>query len=533
MAAEILDLRDGKPWPEWATVGGCLGRVIRKGKTSKMFRIVFVVPLILAPLCAQESQEEPRMVDLNIVAVDGHGAPINDLTRDDFQVADAGKPQKIAFFRHRERALTPPPQLGPDEFSNRSAANVPRATLILFDLMNETFATRGATANMLVQDLQALESPDYIYLYLITVNGQLFPVHGLPGSEGEPMPEDGQPWTHHVKPLLDQALRAVLQVRDPGILEDVQYRAEITFRVLDAVAAQLSSVPGRKSIVWLSDGVPIELGPHRSDTGDFVDFTPLLRQMSESMERCGVSIYPVRTIMIGSPSNIDGASHDGMSSLDTLDTFAHMTGGRPDAGKDVGAAVRQAIRDMRTSYQIGYYPPGANWDDKFHKLRITCARKGVHIQAKTGYYAWREAPGTHSNDAMLAALSARFDAGEIGLRARLASDPKTAGARTLEARIDAHDVVLVHEGNAYEGQLRLAIAGMIPGARPQTTQIIPLNLHFSQQERDQALGQGIGFAQQIRLPRDASAIRLIVYDRSSQAVGSVTVPLAASANANH
>lgn len=493
----------------------------------------FVLPLLLAPLFAQDSQEEPRMVDLNVVAVDNHGAPITDLTRDDFAVTDSGKPQKIAFFRHRDSARTPPPQLGPNEFSNRSAANVPRATLILFDLLNESFGTRGTTANRLIQDLQSLESPDYVYLYVVTVNGRLFPVHGLPGSEGEPIPEDGQPWTHHAKPLIDQALRTVLQVRDPGILMDVQYRAELTFNVLNAVAAELSSVPGRKSIVWLSDGVPIELGPRRSDTGDWVDFTPLLRQMTENMDRANVSIYPVRTIMLGSPANVDGANHDGVSSLDTLDTFAQLTGGRPDAGKDARAAVRQAISDMRTSYQIAYYPPPSNWDDKFHKLRITCARKGVRIQAKTGYYAWREAPGTHTNQAMMAALSARFDAAEIGLRAKLAPDPKNAHDTHLDASIDAHDIVLVHHGDAYDGQLRLAIAGLMPGARPQSSALIPLDLHYSAPQRDQALAQGIAFTQEIRVPEGAAAIRLIVYDRSSQAVGSVTIPMASPGDPNH
>jgi len=232
----------------------------------------------------------------------------------------------------------------------------------------------------------------------------------------------------------------VLQIREPGVVEDVEWRARVTFSALNAIAADLSRVPGRKSIVWLSDGVPIELGPHRSDYGDFVDFTPLLRQISEAMDRSGVAIYPVRMILIGSPNNIDGAKYDGMSSLSALDLFAHMTGGRADAGKDVGAAVRQAISDMRTSYQIGYYPPVSNWDGKFHKLRIVCARKGVRIQAKTGYYAWHGTPGEQSTEAMQAALSTRFDAAEIGLRASLL--PQGGGTVKLVAHIDAQDVVL-------------------------------------------------------------------------------------------
>ncbi len=500
-----------------------------------MFRPFLFLPLVLAPAMApllgsDDAATEPRMVDLNVVALDSHGAPVTDLTRDDFRVTDNGKPQAIAFFRHRDSAAELIPQLAPGEFSNRTAANVPRATLILFDLLNEKFGTRGTTANNLIQDLQALESPDYVYLYILTVNGQLFPVHGLPGAEGETRPPNGGPWTHNAKAMIDQALKDTLSVRDPLIVQDVEYRARLTFAALDALAGQLASVPGRKCIVWLSDGVPIALGPRRSDSGDFVDFTPLLRQMGEAMDRSAVSIYSVRTIMLGSPDNIDGAGYDGEASLQTLDTFAQLTGGRPDAGKDAGAAVRQALIDMRTSYQIGFYPPPNAWDDKFHKLRIVCSRKNVRIQAKNGYYAWREPPGTHSNDAMLAALSTRFDAAEIGLRARLAPDSKTH-TLAVEAHVDAHDVVLVHQGDAYNGQLRVALAGLAVGARPRSSPPVPLNLHFSAQERDRALQEGIGFQQDVNVSDDIGAVRVIVYDRNSEAIGSVTIPISAAMRA--
>ncbi len=95
-------------------------------------------------------------------------------------------------------------------------------------------------------------------------------------------------------------------------------------------------------------------------------------------------------IQIGSGKMIAPAG-SGIGSVATLNELAELTGGRSDAGKDIGAALRQAINDMRTSYQIGYCRP-ANWDDKFHKLLVTCTRKGVRIQSKTGYFAWRRAP---------------------------------------------------------------------------------------------------------------------------------------------
>lgn len=81
-------------------------------------------------------------MDLNVIALDNHGQPVNDLTSDDIQVSDAGKQQKIAFFRHNDSKLSLAPVLGPNEFSNRAGTQVPHATVILFDLLNESFGTR-------------------------------------------------------------------------------------------------------------------------------------------------------------------------------------------------------------------------------------------------------------------------------------------------------------------------------------------------------------------------------------------------------
>jgi hypothetical protein len=306
---------------------------------------------------------------------------------------------------------------------------------------------------------------------------------------------------------------------------DVTYRVRLTYAGLNAVAGELSRVPGRKSLVWLTDGVPMELGPNRSDTGDYVDFTPLLRQMSEAFDRSGVAIYPVRQVMIGSPESMGGAGTTGLGSLATLDTFAEMTGGRRDAGKDIGAAVRQAISDMRTSYQIGYYPPASNWDDKFHKLRITCTRKSVRIQAKTGYYAWEEPPGVRSEQAIDSAVSTTFDAAEIGLRATLSPDPKGGHMVRLNARIDIRDVVLVPAGDSFNAELRLAVVGYAPGFDPKRGATRPLDLHLSAQDRDKALQDGVPFAQDLELPEQIKRLRLIVFDRNSNAIGSLTIPI--------
>lgn len=484
-------------------------------------------------LCAQApppflgqpvTQGEPQMVDLNVVALDGHGQPVTDLTRDELRVTDSGKPQALTLFRHRDDALAAPRALAPNEVSNRGRDNVPRATMVLFDMLNEKFGTRGYTVNQLAHDLGALESADYVYLYFVTLDGRLVAIHGLPGPEGEAPAPGGVPWTRQIKPLLDRAMRTFTQVRPVDDL-DPTYRVQMTYAALDAAAGELARVPGRKSLVWLTDGIPIELGPNRSDTGDFVDFTPLLRQMTETFDRAGVAIYPARQVMMGSPDSMGGPGTSGLGSMDTLSQFADLTGGRPDGGKDIGAAVRQAMSDARTSYQIGYFPPESNWDDKFHKLRVTCTRKGVRIQAKTGYYAWHEPAGARSEQALASVMNTTFDAAEIGLRGSLARDAKNPRRLRLNAHVDARDVAFVHEGNGYHAELRYALIGLAAGHRPAAGPVTPLNLNLTQQARDKALPEGIPIDQDLELAPEITRVRLAVFDRGSNAIGSVTLTI--------
>ncbi len=509
------------------------------------FRFALGLAFVLAALRADDSQE-PRLLTVDVVAVDSHGQPVNDLTADDFQVTDANKAEKMVFFRHRDATLWQVPKLAPNEFSNRDGSAITHATVILFDLMNESFSTRGTAADQINKCLENLESADDVYLYLLTVEGRLFGVHGLPGAEEHPEP-DAAPWNKKIKPLMDRALRDVLRTRPVEV--DVAIRVQLTFAALDAMGAQLSRIPGRKNVVWVTDGVPITLGAARSDTGEAVDFTPELRRLSESLTRSGIALYPVRQLMIGTPDRIGGTSGGfgatggldesggagspgsgrsqvsaatenvgaGTQSLNTLNTLAELTGGRPSMGKDTCAALKQARSDNRVGYQIGYYPQESNWDGKFHKLRVTSKRKGVRIQAKAGYFAWVDDPGAGSEQAIHSVSTTEFDAAEIGLRGSLE-------ATKLTARIDARDIALAQEGDHYAGQLRLGIIGYQADGRPQSSKTIPLDLHYSAEERDKALKEGITFSRDLPTA-GLIKIRLIVYDRGSSAIGSLTIPV--------
>lgn len=468
-----------------------------------------------------DETSDPRLLDFTVVAVDGQGRPVSGLTSADFQVVDEGKRQQISFFHQFDdkQLLTPAPVAG--EVSNRNPGSNQRVTLVLFDLLNEHFDTRAITSNQIVKDLQRIEAPNGLYLYMLTLEGRIFAVHGLSGP-GEVAKPDAAPWTKGIKPLLDGAMNAVLRARPVDI--DVNVRVQMTLNALDAIAAQLSVFPGRKSIVWVTDGIPLALTPNRSDTGDFVDYTPALRQLSDAFDRSGTAIYPVQQIMMGSQ---DGFSGGGIESKAALDEISGLTGGRPTSGKDVGAAVARAMGDSEATYRIGYYASPKTWDSKFHKLRITCTRKGVKIQARTGYYAYPEPVNSRAQRAVDSALASTADAAEIGLAGTATPDPQAPDQVHLALRVDANDVALAQDGDAYSGQLRLVLAGYQPDGRVSNSPLIPFDLHYNAAERDHSLKEGIPFAQDVKIGKDVSKVRMVVFDRGSNAVGSLTIPIQA------
>jgi VWFA-related protein len=142
--------------------------------------IVVGLVLALAPLQqAQTPQPESNLIYLNVIAVDAHGDPVTDLTSGDFQIADEGKPQKISFFRHRDEKPEPASSLKPNQFSNRVRGGPTHATVILYDLLNETAGERGKALSELIRFLQPLDAANDLYLYLLTTDGLLYPVHGL------------------------------------------------------------------------------------------------------------------------------------------------------------------------------------------------------------------------------------------------------------------------------------------------------------------------------------------------------------------
>jgi len=48
---------------------------------------------------------------------------------------------------------------------------------------------------------------------------------------------------------------------------------------------------------------------------------------------------------------------------------------------------RQIAEELRTSYELAYYPTNTNKDDAFRKIVIRAKQAGVKVRTKTGYFS--------------------------------------------------------------------------------------------------------------------------------------------------
>jgi VWFA-related protein len=451
-----------------------------------------------------------------VVATDERGQPVTDLTAADFRITDAGKAQKVTILRQYDSRRRPAGSPRPGEYSNRAEANVPRATLILFDMLNEDADMQGSVGDFLARELQSLESADYLYLYLLTPEPRLYPVRGLPGTEAETPGAAGAPWTKNIKALMEQSAKKANTLRRREMRVDERVR--LTHSALERIGALLARVPGRKSLVWVTRGVPLSLG----SGFDEVDYEPWFRRLGLAFARAAIAVYPVQ--QGGAPS----AGYLPLRSQDTLRLVAELTGG-PKTADAIGAAVRQAMSDVRSGYVLGYYPPQENWDGGFHKVLVSCDRKGVRLQVKAGYDATDQAADT-DEAALDGALASSFDAADIGIRGSASAGttpPGVTGGRMthFEFRIEPSDLRLTREGDRYTARLALQLAGFLADGKAERLRVVPLDVDLSAEEHAKAAGNGLLFTRDVLLGETVKRMRLVVFDRGTHAVGSLTIPL--------
>ena len=232
--------------------GGMSGdgaRLVRDNRFMKtwMFAVWICSAAGISGQSVEPSHAAPPLVNLNVVAKDARGQAVTDLTRDDFQVFEGSKVQRVVSFRRNDATVKRVMRAEPNEYSNRTGAPMTRVMVILFDLLNARFEDRGTMMNQLGPALQHVEASDTLFFYILTMSGTLYTVHGLPSGDRERAAPGARPWTEDIKALLDDASRELFRLRPGGV--DVDMRVRMTYQALGSLADLVAAAPGRKSLI--------------------------------------------------------------------------------------------------------------------------------------------------------------------------------------------------------------------------------------------------------------------------------------------
>jgi VWFA-related protein len=157
-----------------------------------------------------------------------------------------------------------------------------------------------------------------------------------------------------------------------------------TVRNLNVIATNLATVPGRKTVVFLSDGFFAD--EVRSE----------IQQVAGVAGRAGTTVYTIRgrgSEMVGgrsvdvmTPERGVVSTHDNTD--DGPEILASGTGGFVVRNlNDISRAIGMIARDTSTYYVMGYSPDNSAMDGKLRRIEVRPKTAELKVRARKGYVA--------------------------------------------------------------------------------------------------------------------------------------------------
>jgi VWFA-related protein len=243
--------------------------------------IALLFPLISAP----QSPDSPvihtatHVVVLNVVVKDKHGKPVDDLKRGDFTLRDNGQEQKIALFALDDARAIPGavPASTPLTFTNRPPLGPARVTAFLFDQLNTQLADQQLAKQEFLHHLKNLPATERVAVFVLgdsmallhdfsqdpaalqaVLTGRANRASPEAAASAAPTPSSNSLTGDNTTTAQWDGFLASSNKAYNNYTETV--RATRTAAALQTIAEHLQGVPGRKTLIWISSGFPIQLG---------------------------------------------------------------------------------------------------------------------------------------------------------------------------------------------------------------------------------------------------------------------------------
>jgi VWFA-related protein len=499
-----------------------------------------------------------RLVQVSVI-VQRHGQPVADLKKEDFQLRENGKPQKIDLFNVEatEKATLPqaakplPPGIYTNELAQRPGTPA-SVTIILLDTTNTKLTDQLIARQQVLKYLQTIKPEDHIGIYRFS--GGLKVLHSyttdssdlvaLLGSyKGKDIPDLSKNATGTLDGELVQINQFFNAAGSSGAERDFYTidRVKGTLKAIEFIANNLADLPGRKNLIWVSGGFPnqINLLNFKDPTRIQEDFTPEIRACIRAMNNANLSIYPVdsRGLMTDHRFSAENQKIDlknnlrapiGTNNQETMNELANGTGGKAYYNtNDLKRAIADAVDDSRVVYTLGFYPTDEAFDGKFHKLEVKVTdQSGLSLRYRKGYFDSPESP-VDSRTAMNElrdAVWSPLDSTGVGVVMAAKSDPKDPTLINMAVQVEPKNISLQPNGDRWAGRLDLLFIQKNDKGQQFNGVEETVTLNLSRENYDKLVKNGFVYRKSVNMASQAKMIKVIVRDAPSGTMGSITVP---------
>lgn len=545
---------------------------------TKVFLSLLLSVSLLVPALAQtqpatppqtqqtrDDQDDVVRITTNLVQIDAvvtkDGKPVTNLTANDFEIYEDGRKQAITSFAFisnvpgtpnppaptKEKGIDVPPPLP-------LKAGEPRRTMaIVVDDLGMSAESIGAARNQLRKFIAEDMQPNDLVAIMRT-GGELGALQQFTNDKRLlNRAVDQLKWNicsrvgFSVLPSLGSSGGNFIDFTQCGGYVFSQTMASLRF-IVDA----MGQLPGRKSMVVLSDSMPTEnQDPEFLD--DFgmrarfrLNYTAMLRKVAEKAIRNSVVIYSVDT---------QGLQYTGLTAADSVRVsgyelaaftqsvmssrsnllFTRRAGGEIIARQTGGFQVRNSngfkldriLEDQSGYYLIGYRPTDETFNREFHHIKAKVKRSGMKLRTRFGFVGVTEEDATRTRptprDSTNLALASPFAAQDIqlDLTSFFARDNGANMVIRSFVYIDAKDLTHTLVNGKHESSIELhsAIFGDNGAVVQQLSRGATLTL--SQSEYEEALRHGIALTIDMPVKRPgAYQVRVAARDRKSSRIGS-------------
>lgn len=503
-----------------------------------------------SPARAQEGLDlfldtvDVHLVNVEVMVTDADGNPVTGLTREDFEVLEDGRPVALTNFHAvEERRLVAGPDAEPAEPAGPDAEPGPAAPavtrnlqLVVFvDELNLAAANRNLVFDELREALVEVLAPgDAVMLVAmddeVAVEQKFTADRAAIDAAIDRLSERsglGTGFELEYRNLLSRMQSTPLEPATVGgfdnrmadgteldaqrfageirtLAERRYQRVQTTAEALGAFAASLAGLPGRKAILYLSDGMPIRAAESLVDawmgkfeewvvqnnrTGIMADLISTVsteydatRHLEEMVASAGanrVAFYPIsagagRGLSAISAANPGSATVSGRGAISrevvTTETMtreasllrlAEGTGGIAlTRSTNAAELLGRMAEDFSTFYSLGYNPPHGG-DREYHEIevRVKDARQRKLTVRHLGGYREKDALD-RLQDLTLSALHYDVASNPLGVRVE-PGDPEKSGADRYRLRVSIEvpfeKLLLLPEAEVHAGHLTLFV----------------------------------------------------------------------------